>query len=199
MAERLPFYNLDACMVLKNVLDTNSLIIEKRYRDDMKHGCILKGYEMNANEEDDKHTSILLKLEYIKNVNKIGKISPVDVVLNLKILCGLGDRAWGYRSKIKVWDGDYPSTVGVDVKSGKVYLLFVRQDVLEVVEFGQIEEKELDMFLDSLNDREPYKIGLEEDTLFDYLDGNEGYNYLKNHVYIQFNCCSKLKVYSRLK
>lgn len=199
MANRLPFYTIDSCEVLKNVLKEGVILTEKQYRSPITQSCTLKSCNLEANEVEDAFTNILLTLDYVKNANKLGRFTPVDVSLKLKVLCGLGDREWGYRSKIKVWDGDYPSTVGIDINTGNVYLIYVRENRIDLVEFGEMNDKELEAFEDSFNDREPFEIGLDANTLFAYLDGEEGYNYLKDNVYIDFKCCSTIRVYSKFK
>ena len=201
MADRLPFYNIDSSEVLKEIIKEGVIVTESQYRSKIKQSCVLKNcsIEVCGEEDDEFHTNIILGLTYTKNVSKDSKIAPTDKTVKLRVLCGLGDREWGYRSKIKVWDGDYPSTVGVDIDSGTVYLLYVRKERLDLVEFGELEKQELDAFEDSLNTREPYNIGLDTNTLFAYLDGLEGYNFLKDNVYIDFNCCKPIRVYSKYR
>lgn len=203
MAKKLPLTNLDACEMLKNVLQDNVAVLEGVYREPAKHICLLKKYSIEANDEtENNYADILLHVEYTRNAFKGAKISEVEIKLDLRLLSNAGDRDWGHRSTINIWDGDYPSTVAVEENTGDVYLVFIREEKgrkIEFIKFGNMTESELNAFKDSYNDREPFSIGIDEDALFELLDGTEGYNYLKNNVYIKFNCCNSFKVYSALK
>jgi hypothetical protein len=196
MAVRLPFYNVDAFNTFKELLGKKFALTERAYGVSLaQHGDVKKcEITCESNEEEEIYTNMILYLEYYKYETKGERISSVGNELNLRLLSGLGDRDWGYRSIIKVWDGDYPSTVGVDIKTGKVYFVYIREGRLDIVYFGSMSEEELDTFEETFNDREPFKVGIVEDALYDYLDEAEGYNYLKKNVYIEFNCCNIIKV-----
>ena len=126
-------------------------------------------------------------------------LAPIEKTRNLRVLNNLGDNRWTYNMIVKVWEGEYPSTVAVDMDSGAVYLVGVKANRVELIDFGILEPSAFDAFQNDLNDRTPFRIKLDEEAMFDVLDGSEGTNHLRHNVFIEFDCGMPIRVYSHLK
>ncbi|MNV96140.1 hypothetical protein D3C71_1911080 [compost metagenome] len=87
-----------------------------------------------------------------------------------------------------IFEGDFPSCVAVDISTGEVFLVSIRGERFTLVEFGCLNVEQLRAFLNDLNDKSPYNLGINPEAMYDYIDGSEGLNYLKKNVFVQFNC-----------
>lgn len=103
------------------------------------------------------------------------------------------DFEWTYGMIQKVWEGNYPSSVAIDQK-GNCYFVYVESWGIHFSQFATLSEMELEMISSYLNDDTPYKIVIEPIAMFRVLDGAEGYNYLRKHIMVEFNCNKKLSV-----
>src|SRR5690606_39242076 len=104
------------------------------------------------------------------------------------VLSSSGDTRWTYRARNKIWDGEYPSTVAIDTETGDVMFFNLKPNRIELVFFGVLEGTAFDTVMSELHDREPFKIALDPDAMFNYIDESEGINHLKSNVLVIFNC-----------
>jgi hypothetical protein len=118
----------------------------------------------------------------------------VEKTRNLRVLNSLGDTKWTYRMINKIWDGDYPSTIAVDMETGEVFFFNVRVNRIVLEKFGKMAELQFETFIQEINDREPFRIRISDDAMFDFIDGSEGINHLQRNIYVEFNCGLPIRV-----
>lgn len=202
MGVRMPETLGDAKELLMETLGTSTRLIIKKYGSQAARIADLKAYSVsNYTEEDsDNYANFILDLVYSEMLFGANeRLGLVDKTRTIVVLSNLGDNDWTFNMIHKVWNGDYPSTVGVDMTTGDIFLLNIRSNCLELIEFGQFTEEQLEHFLLERNDREPFALKLEERAMFAVLDGAEGINHLRDNVVVTFNCGVPLKVKAKEK
>lgn len=151
--------------------------------------CSVKHYEIcnvGRNAEDD--ANLTLNLTYtIAEADDTGILRTFDKTRTLNLLTTAGDIYWTHNMIAKVWDGEYPSTVGYDIASGEVFLVYIRSWGIDLKYFATLSPEALESF-DNLNLSRPYKIYIKPDAMFKFIDGCEGTNHLKENLYISFDC-----------
>lgn len=194
---KYPTVFVDAKELLVGVLEKTKRLGFKKYGDLLVSVGDLVSYNISDVENELSYANIDLYIKYKLHVlREEGGADFVDKERNLRVLCNLGDSDWTYRMIDKVWEGDYPSTVAVDMDTGEVFLLYLRANRLELVLFGVFSEKEFESFKFELQEREPFSIKIDEKAMFTYIDGAEGINHLKNKIFIEFNCHVPLRIYN---
>jgi hypothetical protein len=188
---RFPNTYQDAREVIENILSNDSSKVAIRtYGMFLSSPCDVAFYHIEESEDLEGYANLNLILTYKVSMLVPTKsyYSTVEKTRNLKVLSAIGDNLWTYRMIDKVWEGDYPSTVAVDTDTGDVFFFSIKLNRLELIEFGQFSSSEFEAFKLEVHDREPFRIILDSDAMFDYIDGAEGIRYLKRNVAIQFNC-----------
>lgn len=92
-----------------------------------------------------------------------------------------------------------PDTVAVDTESGDVYLVYmnVNPEIFEMLHFGVLSKLSKDIVIDDDFLEAKYEFGVDKQYLYNFITGDEGWNYLRDNMYIQFNGVTptvKLKV-----
>ena len=189
MAVRLDFIFTRACAQLKHALSQGSVSFST-YGSNMRNfGVINDSNICNVGRSDDDASNITLDLSYaITLPDDVGALATYNKSRRLNLLCTLGDCMWTHNMINYVWNGDYPSTTAYDADDGEVFLVYLRNNCLELRHFAALEDNQLSrMEQHDFNMSRPFRIKVKEDAMFAVLDGAEGYNYLKDNVYIEFN------------
>lgn len=198
MAIVLPSVFCDTKQLLDENLSTYRRIVVKSYGSLFANSCELIHYHISEVEDEEQYSNIDISLSYKERVLiEDDRFESVERFHQLRVLCNLGDMTWTYRMIKKVWEGDYPSAVAVDTDTKQIFLVNVRTSCIELVEFGIFSESEFESFMTDVSDREPYSIRLDSDAMFKFIDGAEGINYLRDNVFIEFNCATKIPIYHK--
>ncbi len=196
MSVRLSDIYCDARELIEETLGASNRVIIKHYGSLMVNPCDVTHYHIESVENIEGFANIDLTITYRERIiTKSERFETVERTKNLRVLSTYGDNTWSFNMINKIWDGDYPSSVAVNKETGVVYLFNVRVSGIELVEFGALDESQFMAFNECWNDREPFRIMLDEIAMFKYIDGAEGYNYLKSTLFVELNCVTKIRVY----
>lgn len=196
MSIKLSDVYCDARRTIEGALASADRLSLKQYGYMRALVCDVSYYSIVDVGDEEGYANIDMTIGYKERViNKEERFETVDKVKNIRVLNNYWDNMWTFNMINKIWAGDYPSSVAVDLDTGEVYLFNVRVSSLELVEFGWLTGTQFEAFMDSWNDREPFRIMLDESAMFSFIDGAEGYNHLRDTLYIEFNCISRLRVY----
>lgn len=178
------------------VINMTSYLNSHYRRTDIENYSIqlIKTDDDYSDDDDTAYSNLLLALDYrMVYVNENGMF-PMRKSRTLRLFCPHGDKKWTYRMVQKVWEGEYPSTVALDIESGEVFFFCIKDLGIELIDFGYIPKSQLEFFDDTVNDREPYTVKIDDDAMFDYIDGAEGLHHLKRNVIITFNASTPIVV-----
>ena len=192
---RLPERFIDAKELLLNTLESTNSVSFKSYGSLFSNRCAVTHYHVDEVEDEEGFSNLDMTLVYTEPVLADNPVfQTVEKTAKLRVLSPAGDNDWTYRMIDKIWEGDYPSTVAVDLWTKRVYFLNIRLSGLELVEFGTMEDNQFEAFDEGVADKDPFRITIGEKAMFDYIDGSEGINNLKRNIIIEFNCGIPLKV-----
>lgn len=179
---------VDAVDLIKNCIDEKGKVSLKKYGSLYSSFADITHFTIDEVPDEEGYSNLDLSITYRQQfIHEGDQFSPVTVQRKLRVLCANGDNQWVYSMKEKVWDGDYPTTVAVDMKTGEVMFFSVKVGRLEFVEFGRFEPSEFNAFLEDLSMREPFSVEIEPQAMFDVISGLEGVSHLKRNVIIKFN------------
>ena len=196
MQLRFPEIFCYAKQAIIDSLSTNSLILSK-YNSTMAVLCQVTHFNIEEVENEENVGSVYLLLKYKERIiTKYDKFETLNKTQRLRLLNVKGDTLWPYLMVTKVWDGVYPSCVAINEETGVVYLVYLNLSTLKLVEFSMLKENQLEAIMESLNDVTPYRIGLDENSMFKVLSEQEGTRYLHDNVFIEFDCGIKFRVYA---
>lgn len=200
MTIKLPNTYCDAADILRDSLEGHSRITVARYGSGVQSWGTLKHWHIEEVDSDQQEgpANINLSLTYLENVVSASEqFIEAERTQSLRILCNHGDTGWSINMQNRVFNGDYPSTVAVNLESGEVFFINIRPSGFELCTFGMMDAQELETFKQECVLRDPFSIRVTEDALFKVIDGAEGTNYLKGNLYIKFNCCVPIIVKAR--
>lgn len=199
MVISMPSTFCDAKQLLEDNLNTYRRVVVKRFNEICENSCDLIHFHITEVEDEEQYASLDISLNYKERIiiGSVDRFDTVERFRQLRILCNLGDNHWTARTKHKIWNDDYPSTVAVDMETKQVFLVYIRPKALELVEFGIFSASEFEAFLTDANDREPFAIKLDPEAMFRYIDGATGIDDLYKNVYIEFNCTAPINIYCR--
>lgn len=142
---------------------------------------------------EDEYVSVM-KLSFFEDiVSEGGSFETHPRHLSLRVFGSSGDKRWPMSLVNSVWNGKYPSCIGVS-EDGEVYLMFVSENSLELMSFAVLSEAQLETLLTMCNRPAPYRICLEADAMFDVLAGEEGMNHLRRNLFVDFDTGIRTKV-----
>lgn len=199
-SNRLPGTYSDAKELINSVLERGSSVVFSKYRHEYSNACLVKHYYIEPPAEglDNGQPNLDLRIDYVENKIVEGVCKPLERHKRLRVLSSTGDTHWDNKNIVlKVWNGDYPTTVAVDVESGHVYLVYLYFNQFRLEYFGSMDDEQLETFLYTVNDREPFSIFINPNTMFQYIAESEGTNALKRGVTITFNCSTPVVIYNR--
>lgn len=195
---RLPETFIDAKEMIVDNLDETRSVLLSSFGSIMLKQCSLQHYHISTDSEnldDSQYSNLDLLLQYKERVvNRFEKFEEIPRAQYLKVLTPKGDKIWPISMINKVWEGVYPSSVAVNTETGIVYFLVIRVSGLHLIEFGKLNRTQLEAFNEDVNNVYPYRIGIFENALFDYVSGEEGNKYLRENIYVEFDCGIKIRI-----
>ena len=198
MQLRLPEIFCDAKQAIEDCLENNKLILSK-YNSTMMNMCEVTLFHIE--EKGDEYIGNMKLLITYKEriITKYDKFETLNKTQVLTILTTKGDPIWPYIMTVKVWNGEYPSAVAINEETGVVYLLYLRMGSLGLTEFALLQDNQLECIKESLNEVSPYRIKLDENSMFKVLGEIEGNKCLYETLFIEFDCGVKFRVYGDKK
>lgn len=196
MQLRLPEIFCDAKQSIEDSLENRKLVLSK-YNSSMVNMCEVTHFHIEDVEDKESVGSLHLLISYKERIiTKYDKFETLNKTQNLTVLNTKGDPIWPYFMTTKVWDGEYPSAVAINEETGVVYLVYLRMGSLGLTEFALLKDNQLECIKESLNEVAPYRIRLDEDSMFKVLGEIEGTRCLHETLFIEFDCGVKFRVYS---
>lgn len=194
---RLPDIYRDAKEMIENSFSKKNMLLS-RYNSSLVKMCDVSHISIREESNDEKVGSLYLLLKYRERIiTKYDKFETLNKTQNLRILTPHGDNIWPFLMVVKVWNGEYPSCVALNEETGVVYLIYLTNENFKLVEFSVLSASQLEAITESLNDINPYRIGIDDDAMFKVLSEIEGVRYLQSNVYIEFDCGVKFRVFSK--
>ncbi len=196
MQLRLPEIFCDAKQAIEDSLENKKLVLSK-YNSSLVNMCEVTYFHIDDVEDVEATGSLKLTLRYKERIiTKYDKFETLNKTQVLTVLSTKGDPIWPYLMTTKVWNGEYPSAVAINEETGVVYLLYLRMGSLGLTEFALLKENQLECIKESLNEVAPYRIRLDEESMFKVLGEIEGTRCLHETLFIEFDCGVKFRVYS---
>lgn len=196
MQLRLPEIFCDAKQAIEDSLENKKLVLSK-YNSSLVNMCEVTYFHIDDVEDVEATGSLKLTLRYKERIiTKYDKFETLNKTQVLTVLSTKGDPIWPYLMTTKVWNGEYPSAVAINDETGVVYLLYLRMGSLGLTEFALLKENQLECIKESLNEVAPYRIRLDEESMFKVLGEIEGTRCLHETLFIEFDCGVKFRVYS---
>lgn len=196
MAIRLPEIFCDAKQMLEDNLATYRRLIIKRYGSLYASAGDVIHFHIDDVEDDQGYSNMDMSISYKERVLIEDRFETIERHHQLRLLSPVGDDQWTYTMIGRVWEGDYPSTVAVDTDTRQVFLVSIQMSSVELIEFGMLSEQEFDAFMTDCEDRNAYRIKLDESAMFKVIDGAEGMNHLRETMVIELNCGVVIRVQS---
>lgn len=185
---RYPDVFVDAKELIKSCLESRKLSV-KTYGSMFSRQCDVLHYHIGDKDDEESYSNLRMVITYkMPYMDENERFTFLEKTRNLLVLSSSGDTRWTYRARNKIWDGEYPSTVAIDTETGDVMFFNLKPNRIELVFFGVLEGTAFDTVMSELHDREPFKIALDPDAMFNYIDESEGINHLKSNVLVIFNC-----------
>ena len=198
MQLRLPEIFCDAKQAIEDCLENNKLILSK-YNSTMMNMCEVTHFHIEEKGNEYIGNMKLLITYKERIITKYDKFETLNKTQVLTILTTKGDPIWRYIMTVKVWTGEYPSAVAINEETGVVYLLYLRMGSLGLTEFALLQDNQLECIKESLNEVSPYRIKLDENSMFKVLGEIEGNKCLYETLFIEFDCGVKFRVYGDKK
>ena len=196
MAIRLPEIFCDAKQMLEDNLATYRRLIIKRYGSLFASAGDVIHFHIDDVEDDQGYSNLDMSISYKERVLIEDRFETIERHHQLRLLSPVGDDQWTYTMINRVWEGDCPSTVAVDTDTRQVFLVAIQMSSVELIEFGMLTEQEFDAFITDCEDRNAYRIKLDESAMFKVIDGSEGMNHLRQTMVIELNCGVVIRVQS---
>jgi hypothetical protein len=195
---QLPNTFIDAKNMIVDALSANNKLSLKNYGGMFANLCEVSHFHIEEVEDEEGYANLDLTVVFkMPIMGSDSQFTLVEKTKKLKVLNNAGDNSWTFNMVNLFWDGDYPSSVAVDMETGEVFLFNIRLNRLELVEFGVLDESMFESFIHDVNDREPFKIYLDEKAMFEFIDGTEGRKHLQKNIYVEFNCGIPIRVYNK--
>lgn len=168
---------------------------------DIRKNCKINSYKIAPAETDTSYevcwANLKVSINYTApSLDIVGKAIAITKDIELYFLCPRGDINIPQSVLNKIWKGGRkPDTVAVDSENGDIYCVYLNDDNLSLEYFGTMEIVYRDLISDNLNCEKPYEFGVDKKALYDFIVGDEGWNNIRNNIYIQFNNANGIRVY----
>lgn len=167
---------------------------------DVRKNCRVNSYKIVPAETDTSYevcwANLKVSINYTTpSLDIVGKAVAVTEDINLYFLCPRGDVNIPDSVIEKIWKGGKkPDTVAVDSDNGDVYNVYLNDNGILFEYFGSMEIIYRDLISDNLNCEKPYEFGIKKKALYDFIVGDEGWNNIRDNIYIQFNNANGIRV-----
>lgn len=192
----LPENFIDARDAVLQAFQSGKRILEGPFDNELvRQISSVHSYHIEDQSEVERYGNLNLVVTYHKPVIS-GGMSFVEIpkTRKLYLLSTAGDHMWTVRTKLKIWDNNYPSTVALDLETREVFFFGIKASVIELLHFGTLTEDQMAQIYSELNEREPFSIRIDEGAMFDYIDELQGLAHLRNNLYIEFHCSVSLRL-----
>ncbi len=192
----LPTTFEDAYEAVKHAFSTGKQIVEGPFSSKYaRQVSKVISFNVIDDKEQEKYGNVTVTFTYnVPVILEGGAFREIERTRTLHLFNTSGDHRWTPRTKLKIWDNKYPSTVGVDVETREVFLFGVQASAIELAYFATLTEDQFSQIKEDISDRDPFSIQIDSDAMFDYIDEMQGLLHLQNNLYIQFNCGVSLRV-----
>lgn len=191
---RLPEFYVDAKELLTLSLGDGSIRLSE-YGNTLSKLAKLKSYNIAEVENEESCVNISLNLvTEEKVIDSSDNFLDTTVTRELLLLNTSADVNWTYRMINKIWEGEYISTVAIDKNTGVIYFVKIKNTGFELVTFSRVSDVELSIILDSIDECKSYKVGIDEEAMFRYIDGGQGLDHLADNIFVEFNCDVPIRV-----
>lgn len=186
---------LEAKEQLLEALKSKTLTLGN-FGEDVNTVCMVEDAIIEDEDNETRYANLTLVVRYVIQTQheRLAKIRK------LRLLTKLGDTLWTNRLKALVWETPYPDSVAIDVSTGEIFFVSLRNNELHLTYFNKFSEQESDIeaLLENLEEREPYRIKINEYATYEVLDGSEGYRHLYRNIQIVFNSSYEIIIDSPL-
>lgn len=185
---------------LQLVLNNKANIVIGAMSLPLAHMGVINHYDISPvtdTTEDIMYSNMVLQLVYSLNLPATSgktKIYTIECSKRIVLLTTAGDIYWHKVLRDKVWNGKYPTTVGVDIETGEVYVIYLYSSYIELQLFGVLNELDIEGVAVNLSEKTPYRIYIAYDALWKYASEEEGTRYLRDNLYIEFDCGRPVQV-----
>lgn len=186
---------IDAKVMLENCLNDSPHLRFRAFEGWYTRPCEVNTFYIDEVEDIESPSNLTLNVTY--NASYLSEehgFQTIERVRKLRVLSARGDDRWTYRLIDKVWEGQYPSTIAIDLESHEVFFLNITVSGLDLIHFGVLDEKQYEAFDLEINDRQPFRVKISEQALMDYVDGGEGINHLRRNLVVELDCGIPLDV-----
>lgn len=152
---------------------------------------------------DDRETAhIRLNVYYTKSsalaTNREDQNTMTLLVFNSAKTLENGEKGWRETFKNRLFNGNPPFTVAIDVFRHNVYLVYLDENGIILSLFTTLGEEDTNMIIKETSLNKPYELQVPSEVLMDMISGDEGYNHAYRHLQIVFNCSVPLAFSSGL-
>lgn len=181
--------------LITQCITNNNMLSIGAFNSQLSNPCPIKHFNIvNVGRNPDDNANISVSVIYtITEPDDIGVLHNYEKERTFNFLTTIGDMYWTPNMILKVFDNEIPSTVGIDTATGEVFLVYLKYWGMELKYFATLTNEQLALFED-LNLDKPFKIDILPRAMFKYIDGAEGTNYLKQNLFIEFDCGHPLEL-----
>lgn len=151
---------------------------------------ILKIVDFSISEHADNHPKV--EITYTKvspfTNNRTEQSTMVLVVFNSASSYSSGEEGWRPAFKNRIFKGDPPFTVAIDVFRRNLYLVHIKENGIDLNLFREINEEDARLILEEASVKSPYSLRVPPEVLMDIIAQDEGYNHAYRNLQIVFNC-----------
>jgi len=181
----------DAIINLKNIFNSGKLWIGKDLSFDSEEYDIIS-YELpQLVETNDCYANFKCKIVIQETqVDIDGELFPEDPLIiekNFYFLNSYGDFLWSDSLKKKVWKGNYPTTLAIDLDIGDIYYFYESYPSQNEPYFAQTRENIEDKNIEELYCKRPFSLHIDEEIMMAIIDGDEGYKSARENIEIKLN------------
>ena len=186
---KYPDTYIDAKVMLENCLTDSPHLRFRAFEGWYTRPCEVNNFFIEEVEDIESPSNLTLNLTYDATYLTEEKgFQTIERVRKLRILSARGDDRWTYRLIEKVWEGQYPSTVAIDLETHEVFFMNITVSGLDLIHFGVLDERQFEAFDLEVNDRHPFRVKISEQALMNFVDGGEGVNHLRRNIVIELDC-----------
>lgn len=190
MAIRLDTTFEEASQILKTALSRKRIGVSAWGRTVANAG-IIKDYNIcnvgkGKGADDSANMSLVISYTMVE-IDSTGFCSNCDKTCSIDLYSNIGDTEWTKSMKLKIFEDNYPSTIGVDKDTATLYFVFIQPWGIELKAFATLPDEDFEA-LEDINVRAPYRIKIDPDAMFMYIDGSEGTSHLRQNLMVEFDC-----------
>lgn len=116
--------------------------------------------------------------------------------MSLVLFCAKGDITFPPVFRERIWQGyGKPHSIALDISNGDIYLVYFLKNIgLALIYFSTLPSVDVQIVLDGVNSETPYKFGVAQDALYNFIVQETGWKDLRRSLYIEFNTSHPISV-----